>query len=60
MRGSIRVSSWPFFTSSPVWTGISMISPHALDFTLNVRIGCITPDAVAVTTMSLCSTGTAS
>jgi hypothetical protein len=60
MRGSIRASSWPFLTSSPVWTRISMISPHAFDFTLNVRIGWITPEALAVTTMSRRSTGMAS
>src|SRR2546428_9367947 len=52
MRGSIFARSVPFLTSSPVWTGISRISPEALDFTLSVRIGWITPDAVAVTTMS--------
>ena len=60
MRGSIRANSWPFCISSPVWTGISMISPHALDLTMNVRIGCTTPDALAVTTMSRRATGTAS
>src|SRR2546430_15831951 len=42
----------PFFTSSPVCTGMAMISPDAFDFTLRVRIGWITPEAVAVTMMS--------
>src|SRR3989442_13791646 len=58
MRGSIFARSVPFLTSSPVWTGISRISPEAFDFTLSVRMGWITPDAVAVTTMSRRATGT--
>src|SRR2546428_14078243 len=57
MRGSIFARSVPFLTSSPVWTGISRISPEAFDFTLSVRMGWITPDAVAVTTMSRRATG---
>src|SRR6266511_3657067 len=57
MRGSIFASSCPRFTSSPVCTGISRISPEAFDFTLRVRIGWITPEADAVTTMSRCWTG---
>ncbi len=57
--GSTLASSWPRFTSSPVCTGIWRISPEALDFTLKVRIGWITPDAVADTTMSRRATGTA-
>ena len=36
---------------------IFLASPDAFDFTLKVRIGWMTPDAVAVTTMSRCSTG---
>src|SRR5438046_5956736 len=58
IRGSILASSWPFWTSSPVWTGIARISPEAFDFTLKVRIGWIAPEAVAVTTMSRRATGT--
>ena len=60
MRGSTFASNWPFFTSSPVWTGMAMISPDALDLTLRVRIGWITPDAVADTMMSRRATGTVS
>src|SRR2546429_6745802 len=58
MRGSILARSVPLLTSSPVWTGISRISPEAFDFTLSVRIGWIAPEAVAVTTMSRRATGT--
>src|SRR2546430_7946798 len=46
MRGSILARSVPLLTSSPVWTGISRISPEAFDFTLSVRIGWIAPEAV--------------
>src|SRR2546425_7368927 len=58
MRGSIFASSCPFLTSSPVCTGMSRISPEALDFTLRVRIGWIAPEADGETTMSRCATGT--
>src|SRR2546429_7555496 len=57
MRGSILARSVPLLTSSPVWTGISRISPEAFDFTLSVRIGWIAPEAVAVATMSRRATG---
>jgi len=39
---------------------MAMISPDAFDLTLSVRIGWITPDAVADTTMSRRTTGTVS
>src|SRR5256885_7632377 len=58
MRGSILARSVPLLTSSPVWTGISRISPEAFDFTLSVRIGWIAPEAVAVTKLSRRATGT--
>src|SRR5437879_11819764 len=57
MRGSILARSVPLLTSSPVWTGISRISPEAFDFTLSVRIGWIAPEAVPVTTMPRRATG---
>ena len=58
IRGSIFASSWPGRTSSPVSTGMPMISPDALDFTSTVRIGWTVPAADADTTMSRRSTGT--
>ena len=56
----MRARSWPRCTSSPVWTGIAMISPEALDLTLSVSTGWITPEADTATTMSRGSTDTSS
>src|SRR5207249_10399163 len=59
-RGSMEASSWPAFTSSPVCTFISMISPEAFDLTSTVSTGSMAPDADADTTSVRRETGTAS
>ncbi len=56
----MEASSWPAFTSSPVCTFISMISPEAFDFTSTVSTGSMAPDADADTTTVRRETGTAS
>jgi hypothetical protein len=59
LRGSTRTIGVPRFTSWPVSTASSRISPEAFDFTSTTVSGWMVPEAWALTTMSRCSTGTA-
>ncbi len=52
VRGSMRTSSCPAFTPSPVSAPSSRISPEAFDFTSTVATGSITPEASTVTARS--------